>query len=98
MNIKNGLNFMIISIIYIAINVITFIIFGFDKIYAIKKKWRYKVVTLLSLCFIGGALGGFLAMHIFKHKTSKRIFTISVPLLMIAQIIVLLYFHHLKIY
>lgn len=82
---------MIINIIYIIINIITFIVFGLDKFYAIKKKWRYKVVTLLGLCFIGGALGGFLAMHLFRHKTKKKVFVIGVPLMLIIQIMILLF-------
>ena len=94
MNIENGLNSMIINIIYLIINVITFVVFGLDKFYAIKKKWRYKVTTLLGLCFIGGALGGFLAMKIFNHKTNKNIFTISVPLLLVVQIAILLFIQY----
>ena len=94
MNIENGLNSMIINIIYLIINVITFVVFGLDKFYAIKKKWRYKVITLLGLCFIGGALGGFLAMKIFNHKTNKNIFTISVPLLLVVQIAILLFIQY----
>ena len=91
MNIKSGLSFMIINIIYIIINFITFIAFGLDKFFAIKKKWRYKVTTLLGLCFIGGALGGFLAMYLFRHKTNKKAFTIGVPLMLIIQITILLF-------
>ena len=33
-----------ILIYLIVINLITFIVFAIDKIYAIKKKWRYKEV------------------------------------------------------
>lgn len=80
-----------ILIYLIIINLITFIVFALDKICAIKKKWRYKVVTLLGLCFIGGSLGGFLAMHLFRHKTKKKIFVIGVPLMLIIQIMILLF-------
>lgn len=78
-------------ICFIIINFITFIVFGLDKFYAIKKKWRYKVTTLLGLCFIGGALGGFLAMYLFRHKTNKKIFGIGIPLMLIFQIMILLF-------
>ncbi len=76
---------------FVIINFITFIVFALDKLFAIKKKWRYKVVTLLGLCFIGGSLGGFLAMHLFRHKTKKKIFVIGVPLMLIIQIMILLF-------
>lgn len=79
-----------ILVYLIIINLISFIIFALDKLYAIKKKWRYKEVTLLGLCFCGGSLGGFLAMHLFKHKTKKKVFVISIPLMMIIQIMVII--------
>ena len=78
-------------LIYFIINSITFIIFALDKLYAIKKKWRYKVATLLGLCFFGGALGGFLAMNLFHHKTNKKIFAFGVPLMLIVQIVIILH-------
>ena len=81
----------ILFLIYFIINLITFIIFALDKLYAIKKKWRYKIATLLGLCFFGGALGGFLAMNLFHHKTNKKIFAIGVPLMLVVQIMIIIF-------
>ncbi len=43
---------------FIAINIITFIAFGVDKQKAIEQKSRIRIITLLGLSFIGGAIGG----------------------------------------
>ena len=51
------------------LSLITFIAYGIDKKKAVKKKYRTKEKTLLSLSFFGGAFGGYPAMLIFRHKT-----------------------------
>lgn len=82
-----------ILIYLIVINLITFIVFAIDKIYAIKKKWRYKEVSLLGMCLFGGAIGGFLAMHLFHHKTKKKVFVIGVPLIIIIiHLVIIIWF------
>lgn len=75
----------------LAVNVITFIVFGIDKAKAKAEKERIKIVTLLGLSFIGGSIGGLAAMYLFKHKTQKPYFKIGMPLILIAQIFVLGY-------
>lgn len=81
-----------ILIYLIVINLITFIVFAIDKICAIKKKWRYKEVSLLGMCLVGGAIGGFLAMHLFRHKTKKKVFVIGVPLIIVIHLVMILWF------
>ena len=46
-------------IIYLllAINVITFILYGIDKLKAKKGKWRIPEATLLLLAVMGGSIG-----------------------------------------
>ncbi|MDO5405956.1 MAG: DUF1294 domain-containing protein [Eubacteriales bacterium] len=75
----------------IAINVITFFIFGLDKYRAIKKRSRIRVATLLRLALIGGAAGGWIAMYLFHHKTRKACFTVGIPMMVLMQGIVLFY-------
>ena len=88
-----------ILLVYLGIiNVMTFIAFGVDKLAAIKKKSRIRIVTLLGLCFIGGSVGGLSAMYLFHHKTNKiknDFFTVGVPLMIIMQIIVISYLMNL---
>lgn len=42
---------------------------------------------LLSRCFWGGAIGGFLGMKICRHKTLKKKFNIGVTLMMLIQLL-----------
>lgn len=49
-------------------NIFAFIIFFVDKILSIKTAKRVPEFSLHYFSFIGGILGGFLAMIIFRHK------------------------------
>ena len=64
----------------IFINVITFIICGYDKMMAIKHRYRIPEDILLFLSFIGGSLGFILGMLVFRHKTKKLKFTVLEPI------------------
>ena len=74
---------------FIAINILTFIIFGLDKLKAIHGKMRISVKTLLSLCIFGGSIGGLMGMYIFRHKTLVRCFTLGIPIILVFQIIII---------
>ena len=80
-----------IEIYLIIINLITIIVFGVDKRAAIKKRSRIRVSTLLTLSFVGGSLGGLIAMYLFRHKTKKLQFTLLLPLMLILHIAAFLY-------
>jgi len=56
--------------IYLAtLSVITFAFYLADKIKAQNGSWRIPEKALLLLSFLGGGVGGYLAMHIVRHKT-----------------------------
>ncbi len=55
-------------------SIITFFAYGLDKKKAIDGTWRTKEKTLLSLSILGGAIGGFAAMKVFRHKTKHWYF------------------------
>lgn len=64
----------IIGIYLLIINVVTFALYGIDKWKAIHNKWRVREATLLITVLIGGSLGAFIAMQMFRHKTKKVVF------------------------
>jgi uncharacterized membrane protein YsdA (DUF1294 family) len=67
------------------------ILYVADKIKAIKMAWRIPEKVLLGLSFFGGAMGGYLAMNVVRHKTKKWYFH-AVNLLGLAwQIALLVY-------
>ena len=55
-------------------SIITFLAYGIDKKKAIDGAWRTKEKTLLGLSLLGGAIGGFAAMKVFRHKTKHWYF------------------------
>ena len=67
---------MIIFWIYLAVlaimSVITFFFYLVDKRRAIRGRWRIKEAVLLGLSLFGGAIGGFTAMKVCRHKTSRE--------------------------
>ena len=72
---------------YIAIiNLCAFIAFGIDKLKARRGSWRTPEATLLTLAAIGGSLGAFLGMNVWRHKTQHKKFTIIIPLLIAIHI------------
>lgn len=85
---------MSILIWYVSvINFLAWMIYGVDKWRAKSGKWRIPERTLLLLALAGGSLGALAAMLMFRHKTRKPKFVISVPVMFVAHcvIIALLY-------
>lgn len=76
----------ILLIYLIIVNVVAFAVYGLDKWKAKNAKWRTPEATLILFAAIGGALGAYAGMKIFRHKTQHKKFTILVPLFMIAWI------------
>lgn len=76
----------------VVINFITLAAFAIDKIAAIEGRSRIRIVTLLGSAFIGGSLGGLMAMYLFRHKIRKDYFTVGIPLIMLMQVFVIFYF------
>lgn len=71
----------------ILINLLAFALFGIDKGKARRKAWRIPEATLFLFAFLYGALGAFLGMRLFHHKTLHTKFRIGIPLLMTVQLI-----------
>jgi uncharacterized membrane protein YsdA (DUF1294 family) len=76
----------LILIYLIAINVVTFFLYGIDKWKAKRSKWRISEATLLGLAVIGGSIGAWLGMKVWHHKTMHKKFKYGLPLILIIQI------------
>ena len=75
----------------IIINLLTFVVFGIDKKKAIDGKFRISELTLFVLSILGGSLGGLAAMYTFHHKTKKWYFKFGIPLILIAQVLLIIF-------
>ncbi len=72
----------------IVINIVTWIAFGLDKWKAKSGKWRIPERTLLLLALAGGSLGALAGMIMFRHKTRKAKFFISVPVMFVVHCVI----------
>ena len=70
----------------IAINIVTFLVYGIDKVKAKQGSWRISEATLLVLAIIGGSIGALLGMKVWHHKTMHKKFKYGLPLILLAQI------------
>ena len=77
-----------ILIYLILINLLSFGLYGIDKHRAVKKEWRIKESLLILVAVPFGSLGALLGMHFFHHKTHKKKFTITIPLLLAIHLLV----------
>ena len=80
----------LIVIYLVAVNVITFFLYGIDKWKARRSKWRIPEATILGLAVIGGSLGAWLGMRMWHHKTMHKKFQYGIPLILIVQIALVL--------
>ncbi len=80
----------IFLLLFALANGMSFLLFGLDKRFAIRRQWRIPERHLLTVAACFGAVGAFLGMQIFRHKTKHVKFTVTVPLLLILQIAFLL--------
>ena len=74
----------------IVVNVITFVVYGIDKLKAKKGKWRVPETTLLLLAIIGGSVGAWCGVKVWHHKTMHAKFKYGIPLIMAVQVGLLL--------
>jgi uncharacterized membrane protein YsdA (DUF1294 family) len=59
-----------------SVNLVTFILYGYDKAEAKSGGLRVPEVVLHGLALAGGFLGGWAGRLVFRHKTRKPIFTV----------------------
>ena len=58
-----------------------------DKRRAKKKLWRIPEATLLAIAVLGGSIGSLVGMYAFRHKTRHIKFTLGIPGILIAQLV-----------
>jgi uncharacterized membrane protein YsdA (DUF1294 family) len=61
----------------IAVTVVGFAVYAWDKLSARSGWWRVPEMQLLGLSLAGGAAGGLAAMLLFRHKTRKLQFFVA---------------------
>jgi len=80
-----------LAIWLVVINLVTFFVFGADKLKA-KRKVKHESVrrvpekTLFLLAALGGSVGALLGMRVWHHKTLHKSFRYGIPAILLAQL------------
>lgn len=77
----------------LAINIMSFFLYGIDKYKAKKGKWRISEATLLMIAVIGGNIGAWAGMRLWHHKTMHKKFKYGIPIIIILQVCLVVYLH-----
>ena len=83
--------FMDLKLLILIWNIIVFLVYGWDKFCAVHNRWRIPERTLMLAALIFGAVGAFMGMEVFRHKTKHRLFTVGVPICLVINIIAFYY-------
>ena len=75
-----------ILLLFIAVNLISFALYGLDKLKAKKGLWRIRESTLLLIAALGGSVGALLGMEVFRHKTKHWQFKVLVPVFLVLHL------------
>ena len=75
-----------LAVIPVVTNLLSFALYGIDKRRARLGAWRISERTLIVAALFG-TVGALLGMSIFRHKTKKPKFSVGVPFIMVAKII-----------
>ena len=70
---------------------IAFALMGIDKWKAQHDSRRIPEKTLFLSAVLGGSPGALAGMYLFRHKTKHRSFTVGIPLILAAQIALVLF-------
>lgn len=60
-----------VILLFVLFNLMTFLVFGYDKFLARTNRTRISEKTLLTLALMGGSVGAVFAQKIFRHKSRK---------------------------
>ncbi|MEE1305024.1 MAG: DUF1294 domain-containing protein [Agathobacter sp.] len=85
-----------IFLIYLAVmNLAGVAVMASDKSRAIKGKWRIPEKSLFLMSILGGSIGTWAGMYLFRHKTKHWYFVIGMPLILVLQVAlgIFLYYH-----
>lgn len=76
----------------ICMNLIGLMLMGSDKKKAICHGWRIPEKTLFLCSILGGSIGTWAGMYLFRHKTRHWYFVLGMPAILILQVAAFVYF------
>ena len=94
----NELILYIYLLLMVIMSIISFTLYGVDKKKAIKGKERIKEKTLLFYTIFNGAIGAFFARFVFRHKTEKKYFSLTIFAGLFIQVLGLAILYYLALF
>lgn len=80
----------------ILINIIAIILMAYDKKKAEDGGWRVPERTLLMFGALGGALGIWLGMRLFHHKTKHLSFLVLIPIFFFIHVLIFYSYYYFR--
>ena len=80
----------LLPVYLLIVNATGFALMLVDKIKAKKNKWRIPEKVLFLVAAVGGSIGSLAGMYTFRHKTKHFSFILGMPLILAAQIILVI--------
>lgn len=81
----------IIFIYLLFINIAGILSMAIDKNKAVHQKYRIPEKQLFAIAILGGSIGSYAGMLLFRHKTRHKSFTIGIPAIILCQALLLYY-------
>lgn len=81
----------ILIIYFICISLVAIVVTVYDKLSAIRNRWRISERTLFAISALGGSVAMLITMLLIRHKTRKASFMVTVPLIIVLQIAVVVF-------
>lgn len=81
-----------ITILILFVNTGGLVAMGYDKKQAQRRRRRVAETRLFTIALLGGSFGILAGMYRFRHKTRHLSFRIGVPLILIIQMSLFIYF------
>lgn len=78
---------------FVFANLLGLILMGADKSRAKRGAWRVPEKTFFFLALLGGSVGCWAGMYLFRHKTRHWYFVIGMPAILILQILLAFWLH-----
>ena len=73
-------------------NIVGFYVMYSDKRRAIKHRFRIPERTLFIVSLLGGSIGTWAGMYLFRHKTKHWYFVVGMPLILLCQCVGAVYY------
>jgi uncharacterized membrane protein YsdA (DUF1294 family) len=83
-----SINTFQMAVLYLLVmNLVGLAVMGIDKSKAKHHAWRIPEKTLFLVSLLGGSIGTWAGMYLFRHKTKHWYFVVGMPAILILQIV-----------